>query len=94
MSGKYKQNLLDHAIQSATVRLKLLQKKQLKQQMQLISSLVIELLKKLRGFERTRRQNNSKQAKRQSNSETVSRVHGKDIPKERYISPEKYTRNY
>ena len=95
LSGKYKQNLLDHAIQSATVRLKPLQKKQLKkQQMQLISWLVIELLIKLRGFERTRRQNNSKQAKRQSNSETVSRVHGKDIPKKRYISPEKNTRNY
>ena len=62
------------------MQLKLLQKESFrKQQKQLVISLVIKLAIELREFQKTFQQNNL---------ETVKKMHDKEIPKERYISPE------
>ena len=62
------------------MQLKLLQKESFrKQQKQLVISLVIKLAIELREFQKNFQQNNL---------ETVKKMHDKEIPKERYISPE------
>ena len=62
------------------MQLKLLQKESFrKQQKQLVISLVIKLAIELREFQKNFHQNNL---------ETVKNMHDKEIPKERYISPE------
>ena len=75
-SGKYSQKLLDYAEKSATDALKTFSKKAIQKTAEatgdLIGNKIIGLSKNLH----------------QNNSETVTNNHDKEIPKERYVSPE------
>ena len=81
LSCKYRKKLSIMLNNLQHMRLKLLQKEQFKKKWkQLVIKLVIKLLIELQKFQKNSQQNNS---------DTVTNENDKEIPKERYISPEK-----
>ena len=81
MNGKYNQKLLDHAKQYATDPLKTTSKRVIQKKEEATSHLIgNKIAEKFTKVSRNSQQNNS---------ETVSNENNKEIPKERYISPEK-----
>ena len=76
MSGKYSRKLLHHVKQSATDAFK--------RAIQKISEATGDLIRNKIGIKITK----SPKTLQQSNSETVTNEHDKEIHKERYISPE------
>ena len=80
LSGKYSQKLLDHAKQSATNVLKTSSRRVIHTTAEatgdLIGNKIVDRITKV-----------SKNSQ-QNNSDKVTNEHGKEIPKERYISPE------
>ena len=87
LSGKYspgmlamRQRLLDHAKQSATDALKTSSKRVIKKTAEATGDLIgNKIANKITRVSKNLQQNNL---------ETVTNEHGKEIPKERYISPE------
>ena len=77
LSGKYSQKLFNHDKQSATDVLKTTSKK------------VIEVTGNLIGNKIANRITGVSKNSQQNNSKTVTNEHDKEIPKERYVSPEK-----
>ena len=85
MSGKYSQNLLDHAEQSATDAFKTPSKKSNSKTPEAIGNFIgNKIANKFQKFAKN---------SRQSNSEIVTNEHDKEIPKERYLSPEERQKN-
>ena len=81
LSGKYNQKLLDHAKQSAADALKTFSKRVIQKAAEATCVLIgNKIANKI-----TRGSKNSQQ----NNSETFTNEHNKDIPKEKYVSPEK-----
>ena len=80
LSGKYSQKFLDHAKQSATDPLKTASKTAIQKTAEgtgyLISNKIADKITK------------ASKTSQQNNSETVTNEDDKEIPKERYISPE------
>ena len=81
MSGKYSQKLLDHAKQSATDAFKTASKRAIYKTAEAAGYLIGDKI----ADKITKVSKNSQQ----HNSETVTNENVKEIPKERYISPEK-----
>ena len=81
MRDKYSQKLLNHAKQSATDALKTSSKRVIQKTAETTGDLIgTEIVNKIAKISKTSQQNNS---------ETVTNEHEKEIPKKRYISPEK-----
>ena len=81
MRDKYSQKLLNHAKQSATDALKTSSKRVIQKTAETTGDLIgTEIANKIAKISKTSQQNNS---------ETVTNEHEKEIPKKRYISPEK-----
>ena len=86
LSGKYSQKRLDHAKQSATDTLKTSSIRVIQKTAEATADLTgNETAKKI-----TRVSKNSQQ----NNSEIVTNEYHKEIPKERYISPEQRHKNF
>ena len=84
MSGKYSEKLLDHTKQSATDAFKTASKRAIQKTAEATGDLIgNNIFDKILKVSRNSQQNNS---------ETVTNVNDKKIPKERYIS-RKMTRN-
>ena len=80
MSGKYSQKLLDHAKQSATDVFKTASKRAIQKTAEATGDLIgNKISNKIIKVSKNSQQNNS---------QTVTNVNDKEIPKERYISPE------
>ena len=80
MGGKYSQKRLDHAKQSPIVVLKTISKRVIQTTAQAISDLIgNKIANKIKEVSKTLQQNNS---------EIVTNENDKEIPKEKYISPE------
>ena len=80
MNGKYSKKLLDHAKQSATDALKASPKRVIqKAQGATVDLIGNKIANKITKISKTLQQNNS---------ETIKNEHDKEIPKERYISPD------
>ena len=79
-SGKYGQKLLDHAKQSATDALKSSSKKVIQK--------IAEATGDLIGNKIANRIRKVSKNSQQNNSDTVTNEHDKEIPKEKYVSPE------
>ena len=80
LSGKYRQECLDHAKQSATDALKTSSKRVIKKEAEATGDLISnKITNRIAKFLRDSQGNNS---------ETITNQHDKEIPKERYISPE------
>ena len=79
-SGKYSQKSLNHTKQSATDALKTTSKKEIQK--------IAEATGDLTGCKITSRITKISRSSPQNNSETITNKHDKEIPKERYISPE------
>ena len=88
LSGKYSQNRLDHAKKSATDTLKTTSKIVIQKTAEatgdLIGNKIDDAVAKSHDGTITKVSKNSQQ----NNSETVTNEHDKEIPKEKYISPE------
>ena len=85
LSGEYSQKPLDHAKQSATDALKNTSKREIQKTAEATGDLIgNKIADKIRKVSKTLPQNNL---------ETITNEHDKEIPKERYISPEN-TGNY
>ena len=83
--GKYTQNFLIMLNIQQQMRLKLVQKNNLKEATgDLIGNKIADVVAKLYNGKNAKVSKNSPQ----NNSETVTNEHDKEIPKERYISPE------
>ena len=86
LSGRYSQKLLDHAKQSTTnvskTMSKIVMQKKSRRTGGLSGNDIVDIISKT--------SKNSKQI----NSETVLNEHDKEIPKERFISPEERQKNY
>ena len=80
-SGKYSKKVFDYAKPSATDAFKTASKRAIQKTAKATSDLIGNKI-------------SNKITKCLKNSETVTNEHDKKIPKERYISPEKNTRNY
>ena len=80
LSGKYSQKSLNHTKQSATDALKTTSKKEIQK--------IAEAAGDLTGCKITSRITKISRSSSQNNSETITNKHDKEIPKERYISPE------
>ena len=80
VSGKYGQKLLDHAKKSATDALKTYSKRVIQKTAEATGDLIGDkIANKITGVSKNLQQNKS---------ETVTNEHDKEIPKERYVSPE------
>ena len=78
MSGKYSQKLLDHAKKSATVALKTSSKRVIQKTAQATSDFIgNKIANKITKLSKNLKENNSE-----------TDEHDKEIPKERYVSPE------
>ena len=85
MRDKYNQKLLNHAKQSATDALKTSSKRVIQKTAEATGDLIgTEIANKIAKISKTSQQNHS---------ETVTNEHEKEIPKKRYISPEKIQKN-
>ena len=80
LSGKYGQKRLNHTKQSATDTLKTSSKRFIQKSAEATVDLI--------GSKNADRITKVSKTSRQNNSETVTNEHDKEIPKERYISPE------
>ena len=80
MSGKYSQNLFDHAKKSARDALRTFSKRVIQKTAEATSDLI--------GNKIANRIAKVSKHSQQNNSETVTNKHDKEIPKERYVSPE------
>ena len=80
LSDKYSQNLLDHTKQSTIDVLKTSYKKVIQKTAQATADLIgNKISDKITKISKTSQENNS---------ETTTNDHGKEIPKERYMSPD------
>ena len=88
LKSKYSQKLLDHAKQSATDTFKTSSKKVIQKTAEapgdLIGNKIFNAVAKSYDGKITKVSKNSQK----NNSETVSNEHDKEIPKEKYVSPE------
>ena len=80
LSCKHSQKFLDHAKKSATDALKTASKRTI----QKTAAAIVDLIGKKIADKITKISNNSQK----NNSKTVTNQHDKEIPRERYISPE------
>ena len=86
LSAKYSQHLLDHAKQSAKDALKTSSKRVIQKTAKAGSDLICnDIANKITRVSKSSSQNNS---------DTVTNEHNQEIPKEKYLSPEKKTKNY
>ena len=80
LSGKYSEKLLDHGKKSATDALKTSSKRVIQKIAEATGDLILsKIANKITKVSKNSQQNNS---------ETVAKNHDKEIPKERYVSPE------
>ena len=86
LSRKYSQKLLDHAKKSSTDMFKTISKRSIQKTVReaTVHSLDNKIANKIRKVSKNSQQNNS---------ETVTNEHDKEIPKQRYISPEERQEN-
>ena len=80
LSGKYSQKLLDHAKRSTADALEIISKRAIQKTAEATGDLI--------GSKITDRITKVSKSSQQNNSEAVTNKHDKEIPKERYISPE------
>ena len=80
LSGKYRQKLLDHAKQSATDVIKTASKRAIQKAAEATGDLISNKI--------ANRITKGSMNSQQNSSETVINEHDKEIPKEKYISPE------
>ena len=85
LSGKYSQNLLDHAKKTATVALKTTSKRAIWKTAQATGDLI--------GNKICNRITKVSKTSPENNSETITNEHDKVIPKERYITQEERQKN-
>ena len=86
LSRKYSQKLLDHAKKSSTDMFKTISKRSIQKTVReaTVHSFDNKIANKIRKVSKNSQQNNS---------ETVTNEHDKEIPKQRYISPEERQEN-
>ena len=80
LSGKYSQKLLDYAKQSATDVFKTASKRAMQKAAEATGDLI--------GNKIANKSKKILNTSQENNSETVTNEHGREIPKERYISPQ------
>ena len=80
LSGKYSQKLLDHAKITETDLVRTFSKKVIQKKAEATGDLI--------GNKIANRISKGSKISQQNNSETVTNEHDKEIPKEKYISPE------
>ena len=85
LKGKYSQKLLDHAEQSGTDALKTTSKRVIQKTAEATGDLI--------GNKIANRIAQVSKHSQQNQSETVINEHDKEIPKERYISPEEWQKS-